>query len=117
MYRNIIKIGEGGFGYVRLASLGDTLVAVKKILVRDSPDYVFHNEVSIMLDIDRSQENIIPLRGVCFDERFIILPFIPGATIAEYIKMHQEQLKMRIPTATAVKICLDIAKAFRYLHS
>ena len=109
------KIGEGGFSHVLLASFQGELVAVKKILVRDA-DYVFHNEVSIMLNIDTSQKNIISLRGVCLEERLIVLPYITGSTIADYITTYQAFSK-KIPTKTAIKICLDIAKAFRYLHA
>lgn len=104
-------LGRGGFGYVFLGIFQKNLVAIKKFHPSKELDEVFLKEVSNLLLV-RGCENVIPLVGVCFEERFIITPKA-HKTLEDFV------LKRRglMTRSEALKISHQIAIALRSIHS
>jgi hypothetical protein len=104
-------LGRGGFGYVFLGIFQKNLVAIKKFHPSKELDEVFLKEVSNLLLV-RGCDNVIPLVGVCFEERFIITPKA-HKTLEEFV------LKRRglMTRSEALQISHQIATALRSIHS
>ncbi|CAI8052095.1 Tyrosine-protein kinase transforming protein SEA [Geodia barretti] len=122
---SVVGQGESGLvyrGYINYAS-GKKIVAVKtcKALSWASDMERLMKEVSVMFSFRHC--NIMPLIGVCFDKGapLIIMPFMTGGTVLEYVRRHKESLhctstsEVKTAMNTCLGMCLQISKGMAYL--
>eukprot|EP01018_Ginkgo_biloba_P000792 Gb_24068 [translate_table: standard] len=111
-------VGEGGFGTVYCAKLGDNRIgAVKraKILgMRDSA--VFKEELSVLLRL--RHPCLVNLIGLCSagGEQILVFEFIPKGSL--YDRMHTEKGRAEgpLPWEARMNIAFQVAVSLQYLH-
>eukprot|EP01132_Coremiostelium_polycephalum_P000377 gene377-475_t len=112
------EIGRGSFGQVQKASYFGTDVAVKSLssLVSIDPDHYKFMLREIKILKSMRHPNIVQYIGASTHEgkHMIVTEFISGGDLHQFIK---EKGVNSIPWMTKLKLSLDIASAFSYLHS
>ncbi|KAK1313028.1 putative serine/threonine-protein kinase [Acorus calamus] len=122
------KIGDGGFGSVYIARLGDgRTAAIKKLHVRpqraaaavaDSSTRSFCNEIMILSSIDHP--NLVKLHGYCCDRRGLVLvyDYVPNGTLADHLhgSRRSHHMKSSFTWPVRVDIALQTALVLEYLH-
>ena len=107
-------IGKGNYGTVFVGIYKKTTVAIKKFNIPDNfVNDVFYNEIAnLLLTRDESVKNVLPIIGVCFEERLIVMPFIYNN-----LNSYMTSINFNLPTKFAAQISLEIAKAIDSIHS
>ncbi|EGG16628.1 LISK family protein kinase [Cavenderia fasciculata] len=111
------EVGRGSFGKVLKASYFGTTVAVKVLhsLVTSDPDYNKFMQREIRILKGMRHPNIVMYIGGCIhqDRHMIVTEYIGGGDLHQVLKTRPQDLTWQ----TKIKIALDIASAFSYLHS
>ncbi|XP_008810583.2 LEAF RUST 10 DISEASE-RESISTANCE LOCUS RECEPTOR-LIKE PROTEIN KINASE-like 1.5 [Phoenix dactylifera] len=114
------KIGDGGFGAVYLAQLGDGRIAAVKRLHSHHPSAStksFCNEILILSSL--RHPNLVRLHGYCCDPRGLLLvyDYVPNGTVADHLHGSRSAYSRAALTwAVRVDIALQTAAALEYLH-
>ncbi|EGC35140.1 hypothetical protein DICPUDRAFT_152543 [Dictyostelium purpureum] len=112
------EIGRGSFGQVQKASYFGTDVAVKQLssLVSIDPDYFKFMLREIKILKNMRHPNIVQYIGACCNEGryMIVTEYIKGGDLHQFIKKRGVS---NISWTIKLKLALDIASAFSYLHS
>ncbi|EAL71633.1 LISK family protein kinase [Dictyostelium discoideum AX4] len=113
-----VEIGRGSFGQVQKASYFGTDVAVKQLstLVSIDPDYFKFMLREIKILKGMRHPNIVQYIGACCHEGryMIVTEYIKGGDLHQFIKARGVS---NISWTLRMKLALDIASAFSYLHS
>ncbi|XP_072952358.1 LEAF RUST 10 DISEASE-RESISTANCEUS RECEPTOR-LIKE PROTEIN KINASE-like 1.5 [Typha angustifolia] len=116
------KLGDGGFGSVYLADLGDGRAAAVKRLHRHHPEATsastvtksFCNEILILSSL--RHPNLVRLHGYCADPRGLLLvyDYVPNGTLADHLHGHRR--RCGLAWGVRVDVALQTAAALEYLH-
>lgn len=120
------KIADGGMGSVYEAVQDGVdgfqkLVALKVLLKELSEDHhfvdMFVTEAKLVADL--VHENIVQIYqlGRSPDGYYIVMEFVHGLSLHEFIRFHNTVLRQRPPAELAVFICSRVARGMAYAHS
>ena len=110
---NIQTMKEGGFGRVERARWRGIDVVIKTPLTSDQ--YVlrtFHEEARLLNSL--SHPNIVQLIGVCSDKKAIILEYINGGDVHQWIKSRKHTTSITLKER--LDVLIQTALAMQYLH-
>jgi len=123
-YRIVRELAKGGMGSVSEAiHLGadgfEKRVAIKQLLpaLSDSPEFVDMFIAEAKLVADLVHENIVQIHQFNRGEHgyYIVMEFVHGLSLAEFIERHTED--RQLPIELAVFITSRIARGLAYAHS
>ncbi len=122
-YELLGLIGKGGFSKVFLVrdKLLDRKCALKvlspKILTDSEMLERFRREAKIYASLEHP--NIVPIYevGIYRNTAYILMKFIDGTTLKDYIKKYIEKHHRPLPIDEIAKISRDILSALHYMHS
>ncbi|KAL4581355.1 hypothetical protein LXL04_017569 [Taraxacum kok-saghyz] len=104
------KIGQGGFGVVYYAELRSQKVAIKKMDMQASREFLA--ELKVLTNVHHV--NLVRLIGYCVeDSLFLVFEYIENGNLSEHLHgIGQDPL----PWSTRVQIALDSARGLEYIH-
>jgi len=115
LFKNLVKIGQGGSGEIFVASQIDNneRVAIKKIQLRPQNMKVILNEISILRDSDHP--NIIKYKDCYFvnDELWVILEYFNGGALTDLLDLFPH---FSLSETHMALVCLCVLKALHYIH-
>ncbi len=116
-YKILEKVGTGGMASVYKARdiLLDRIVAVKTLHSKygNDHDFVIRFRQEAQAAAKLSHPNIVNIYDVGFDENvhYIVMEFVRGETLKEYIDKHGH-----LPIDTSIRITFDIGEALEHAH-
>lgn len=117
-YKILEKVGTGGMASVYKAQdiLLDRIVAVKILHAKygNDHDFVVRFRQEAQAAAKLSHPNIVNIYDVGYDEHvhYIVMEFVRGETLKEYIEKHGH-----LPINTALQITFDIGEALENAHA
>ncbi|KAK9938297.1 hypothetical protein M0R45_015046 [Rubus argutus] len=109
-------LGEGGFGPVYKANLGQEQVVAVKRLSKDSGQGIdeFKNEVTMIANLQH--RNLVKLLGCCIEgeERMLIYEYMPNKSLDSFI--FDQNRKKLLNWQKRVDIIIGTARGLLYLH-
>ena len=117
-YKILEKVGTGGMASVYKAQdiLLDRIVAVKILHSKygNDHDFVVRFRQEAQAAAKLSHPNIVNIYDVGYDENvhFIVMEFVRGETLKEYIEKHGH-----LPINTSIQIAFDIGEALENAHA
>lgn len=117
-YKILEKVGTGGMASVYKAQdiLLDRTVAVKILHSKyaDDHDFVIRFRHEAQAAAKLSHPNIVNIYDVGYDEsvHYIVMEFVRGETLKEYIEKHGH-----LPISTSIQITFDIGEALENAHN
>ncbi|KAK4743628.1 hypothetical protein SAY87_009940 [Trapa incisa] len=102
-------IGKGGFGSVYYAELRGEKVAIKKMEMQASREFLA--ELSVLTHVHHL--NLVRLIGYCVEgSLFLIYEYIENGNLSEHLRGSKKPL----PWSSRVQIALDSARGLEYIH-
>lgn len=117
-YKILEKVGSGGMASVYKAQdiLLDRIVAVKVLHSKyaSDHDFVVRFRQEAQAAAKLSHPNIVNIYDVGYDENshYIVMEFVRGETLKEYIEKHGH-----LPINTSIQITFDIGEALEHAHA
>ncbi|CAI9269225.1 unnamed protein product [Lactuca saligna] len=109
-------VGDGGFGMVHKAQLGDQTVAIKRLNRNNyQGNDEFRNELHMVSSF--KHPNIIPFIGYCDDKNEMIIVYEYAMNTSLDRHLQNPEKRRLITWAQRLKICLGAARGLKYLHS
>lgn len=104
-------IGKGQFGEVYMASWNKTQVVAKVVNpnLSNSKKYLFIQEFDVLTKIHHP--NVVQVLGYVAEPFVIVMEYLPNGELLSYIS------KIGVSQKKKLNICLDILRAFAYLHN
>ncbi|KAE8684638.1 Chitin elicitor receptor kinase 1 [Hibiscus syriacus] len=104
------KIGEGGFGAVYYANLRGEEVAIKKMDMQASKEFLA--ELKVLTHVHHL--NLVRLIGYCVEgSLFLVYEFIENGNLSQHLR---GQSREPLPWSNRVQIALDSARGLEYIH-
>ncbi|XP_074274991.1 chitin elicitor receptor kinase 1-like isoform X2 [Silene latifolia] len=104
------KIGSGGFGDVYYAELGEQKVAIKKMDMKSSKEFLA--ELKVLTRVHHL--NLVCLIGYCVKEYFfLVYEYIENGNLSEHLHGSGTE---PLPWLSRVQIALDSARGLEYIH-
>ncbi|KAJ7557203.1 hypothetical protein O6H91_05G116500 [Diphasiastrum complanatum] len=104
------KIGEGGYGSVYYAELRGQKVAVKRMNLQATKEFL--SELKVLTHVHHT--NLVQLIGYCTVESlFLIYEFVENGTLAQHL---HGSGRPPLSWPSRVQIALDAARGLEYIH-
>ncbi|EOX93288.1 Chitin elicitor receptor kinase 1, RLK1, putative [Theobroma cacao] len=104
------KVGEGGFGAVYYAELRGEKVAIKKMGMQASKEFLA--ELKVLTRVHHL--NLVRLIGYCVEgSLFLVYEYIENGNLSQHL---HGSGKDPLPWSTRVQIALDSARGLEYVH-
>ncbi|KAL4628302.1 hypothetical protein ACB092_05G227400 [Castanea dentata] len=104
------KIGQGCFGSVYYAELRGEKVAIKKMNMQSSKEFL--SEMKVLTNAHHL--NLVRLIGYCVEgSLFLVYEYIENGNLSQHLHSYQRH---PLPWSTRVKIALDSARGLEYIH-
>ncbi|KAG1330976.1 putative Chitin elicitor receptor kinase 1 [Cocos nucifera] len=104
------KIGEGGFGAVYYAELKGEKVAIKKMDMQATQEFLA--ELKVLTHVHHL--NLVRLIGYCIEgSLFLVYEFIENGNLSQHLRGSGRE---PLPWAARVQIALDSARGLEYIH-
>ncbi|KAI4305779.1 hypothetical protein L6164_029124 [Bauhinia variegata] len=104
------KIGQGGFGAVYYGELRGEKVAIKKMEMKASKEFIA--EVKVLMNVHHL--NLVRLIGFCVEgSLFVVYEFIDNGNLSQHLRSSGKE---PMPWSIRVQIALDSARGLEYIH-
>lgn len=104
------KIGQGGFGAVYLAEIKSEKVAIKKMEMQASKEFL--SELKVLTNVHHL--NLVRLIGYCAENcLFVVYEYMENGNLSQHLRGSG---KNPIPWPIRVQIALDSARGLEYIH-
>mmetsp|Transcript_8416 Transcript_8416/g.35189 ORF Transcript_8416/g.35189 Transcript_8416/m.35189 type:complete len:683 (-) Transcript_8416:107-2155(-) len=109
----ISQIGEGAYSDVFLASLGGSLVAVKRLKTTKHTMKAFYRELDCLLKFGH-HANVVTLLGVTLEpHKSFVLEYVPCGSIHDLL--HDKSVRLSL--VEALQLGLEVATGMKEVHS
>ncbi|XLT00369.1 hypothetical protein HN51_049720 [Arachis hypogaea] len=104
------KIGQGGFGEIYYAELNGKKVAIKKMDMKASKEFLA--ELKVLTHVQHL--NLVHLIGYCVkDFLFLVYEYIDNGNLSEHLRNSDRE---PLQWSTRIQIALDSARGLEYIH-
>nr|BAI79283.1 LysM type receptor kinase [Lotus japonicus]CAN88847.1 TPA: LysM receptor kinase 1b [Lotus japonicus] len=104
------KIGQGGFGEVYYAELRGEKVAIKKMKIQASREFLA--ELKVLTSVHHL--NLVRLIGYCVERSlFLVYEYMDNGNLSQHLRESEREL---MTWSTRLQIALDVARGLEYIH-